>query len=112
MTVARIILTTVGTAEDAEKVARDLVEQRVAACVNILPGVRSFYRWKGAIADEQEILLYIKTAASRVDDVFERLEAIHPYELPEFMVIAPDTVGADYAEWIEENTWPVASQDT
>ena len=107
MAVARIILTTVASTEEAEKIARDLVEHRLAACVNILPGLRSIYRWKGEISEEQELLLLIKTAASRIEDVFERLETIHSYELPEFVVIDPESMSADYAAWIEENTWPV-----
>jgi periplasmic divalent cation tolerance protein len=105
MAEARIVLTTVATDTDAEKIARDLVESRVAACVNIVPGLRSIYRWNGEISDEREILLLVKTTSGRVDDVRERIEALHPYELPEFVVLAPESVGADYGEWLAENTY-------
>lgn len=105
MAEARIVLTTVASEPDAERIARDLVESRLAACVNILPGLRSIYRWNGEISDEREILLLIKTTGGRIDDVRERIETLHPYELPEFIVLGPDSVGADYGEWLAENTF-------
>jgi periplasmic divalent cation tolerance protein len=100
----RLVLTTVGSEAEGEKIARALVEERLAACVNIIPGLRSIYRWKGEINDAGELLLLIKTTGSRVDEVRERLESMHPYDLPEFLVIAPESAGADYAEWMADNT--------
>jgi periplasmic divalent cation tolerance protein len=100
----RLVLTTVGSDADADRIAGELVENRLAACVNILPSVRSVYRWKGNVEREEELLLVIKTSADRIEELRNRLREIHPYELPEFLVIAPEWLGADYAAWIEEST--------
>jgi len=81
-----VVLSTVGTAEDAARIARALVERRLAACVNVLPGVRSFYRWKGAAEEDEERLLVIKT-----------------YELPEAIVLPIEAGHAPYLAWIDES---------
>lgn len=94
-----VVLTTVGAGFDAAALAKSLVEQRLAACVNILPGVESIYRWKNAIEDDREQLLVIKTTEERVDALREALFAVHPYEVPEFVVLAAEAGGA-YAEWL------------
>ena len=96
---AVVVLTTVGAGFDAAALAQSLVEQRVAACVNVLPEVRSIYRWKNAIEDDREQLLVIKTTEERVDALREALFAVHPYEVPEFVVLAAEAGGA-YAEWL------------
>ena len=96
---AVVVLTTVGAGFDAAALAKSLVEQRVAACVNILPEVRSLYRWKDAVEDDREQLLVIKTTEERVDALREALFAAHPYEVPEFVVLAAEAGGA-YAEWL------------
>jgi periplasmic divalent cation tolerance protein len=100
---ACVVLTTVGADFDAAALARTLVEQRLAACVNIVAEVRSIYRWKNAIEDEREQLLVIKTTDGRVDALREALFAQHPYEVPEFVVLAGDAGGA-YAEWLTDST--------
>src|ERR1043166_3076919 len=94
-----VVLTTVGADFDAAALGKSLVEQRVAACVNILPGVESLYRWKNAIEDDREQLLVIKNTGERVDALREALFGVHPYEGPEFMVLAAEAGGA-YAEWL------------
>jgi periplasmic divalent cation tolerance protein len=99
---AVVVLTTVGAGFDAAALAKSLVEQRVAACVNILPEVRSLYRWKEAVEDDREQLLVIKTTEERVDALREALFAAHPYEVPEFVVLAAEAGGA-YAEWLLHN---------
>src|SRR5947207_8549219 len=83
-----LVLSTVGTRQDAERIAQALVGERLAACVNVAPGLVSTYRWKGAVAKEEELLLLIKTRAERVEELGARLRALHPYELPEMIVLA------------------------
>ena len=82
-----LVLTTVARAEDAERIAQELVGRRLAACVNVLPGVRSIYRWKGAVERDEERLLVIKTRADRFEALRETLLALHPYELPEVVAL-------------------------
>ena len=96
---ACVVLTTVGAGFDAAALAKALVEERVAACVNIVPEVRSIYRWKNAIEDEREQILIIKTTEERVEALREALFAVHPYEVPEFVVLSGEVSGA-YAEWL------------
>jgi len=83
----QIVLTTCPDAASAERLARILVEEGLAACVNILPPMRSIYRWKGKIEDASELLLVIKSAAARFPDIRDRLRALHPYELPEIIAV-------------------------
>jgi periplasmic divalent cation tolerance protein len=102
MTDKVIVYTTCGKAEDAERLARCLVEERLAACVNVVPGVRSFYRWKGKIENDTEFLLMIKTARGLVDQLRQQLEKVHPYELPE-LIVAPIIDGSpNYLAWLEQ----------
>jgi periplasmic divalent cation tolerance protein len=86
----------------AEAIARGLVE-RGAACVNIVPAVRSIYRWQGAIHDDAEALLVVKAAADRVETLRAALGELHPYELPEWVVLTPDAglTSAAYAAWVQ-----------
>ena len=100
---AVVVLTTVGADFDAAGLGRSLVEQRVAACVNIVPAVRSIYRWKDAIEDDGEQLLIIKTTEEKVDALREALFAQHPYEVPE-LVVLPAAVQGAYAEWLIAST--------
>jgi periplasmic divalent cation tolerance protein len=102
MTDKVIVLTTCGKSEDAEKLAQALVEKRLAACVNVVSGVRSFYRWQGKIENDAEFLLIAKTARGLVDQLRQELEKIHPYELPE-LVVAPIIDGSpNYLAWLEK----------
>lgn len=86
----------------AADVARALVEQRLAACVNLLPGVRSLYAWQGEICDEAEVTLVIKAPAARLDALREALLRLHPYEVPEIVALAVDVAAshAPYVEWV------------
>jgi periplasmic divalent cation tolerance protein len=95
-----IVLTTVGAGFDAAPLATALVEARLAACVNIVPAVRSIYRWQEKIEDEGEQLLLIKTVDDRVDALREALFARHPYEVPEFVVVAIDDISGPYGQWL------------
>ena len=78
-----VVLTTVGTEEEANRVAEELVERRHAACVNIVPGVRSVYRWKGTVCRDSEFLLVVKTTSEEYDVLAEAIRELHSYELPE-----------------------------
>jgi periplasmic divalent cation tolerance protein len=99
-----LVMTTLPAAHDAAAVARALLEDRLAACVNVLPEMRSIYRWKGAIEEERERQVLIKTTRRRLTDLSERLRALHPYEVPEFIVV-PIVDGSDaYLGWIGEST--------
>jgi periplasmic divalent cation tolerance protein len=103
MTNLILILTTMPDDDRADAVARTLVEEQLAACVNVHGPMISTYRWKGQVEREPERQLVIKTTAERVSDLEARLRALHPYELPEFMVIAAN--GSDaYAKWVNEET--------
>jgi periplasmic divalent cation tolerance protein len=100
-----IVLTTLPAEGDAEKLASQLVEERLAACVNILP-IRSVYRWKNAVERADERQLVIKTTRAQVIDLETRLRALHPYDIPEFIVLPIDSGSADYLSWLSESTKP------
>ena len=99
-----IVLTTLGAQTDAAAFARVLVDERLAACVSILPLMRSVYRWEGTIEDDREQQLVIKTTSDRVEALEARLHELHPYELPEFLVVAATDGSAGYLEWLEGST--------
>ena len=89
---------------DADVFARTLVETRLAACVNLLPGMDSVYRWEGAVEQERERQLVIKTTRARIAALWERVREVHPYEVPEFIVL-PIVDGNDaYLRWVGEST--------
>ncbi len=90
----------------AARIAHALVDERLAACANLVPGVRSIYRFRGVVEDEREVLLVIKTCADRIDALAERLRALHPHEVPE-LVVLPVTGGlAPYLAWVRAETRP------
>ena len=99
-----IVLTTLGAQTDAAAFARLLVDERLAACVNILPAMTSIYRWKGAIEEDTERQLVIKTTSDRVEALEARLHELHPYELPEFLVVPATDGSTGYLEWLEAST--------
>jgi periplasmic divalent cation tolerance protein len=101
----RVVLVT-APAEAAPGLARALVEARVAACVNVVPGLSSVYRWEGRVCEEPESLLVLKTAADRVDDLMERVRALHPYACPEIVVLPVLAGAAPYLAWVVNETRP------
>jgi periplasmic divalent cation tolerance protein len=101
----RIVLTTLAADADARRIARTLVEEQLAACVNILPPMTSVYRWQDRIAEDREQQLVIKTSAERLGALQARLLALHPYETPELLVLEADGAAA-YAAWIGQTTEP------
>jgi periplasmic divalent cation tolerance protein len=98
-----LVLTTVARAEDAERIAEELVGRRLAACVNVLPGVRSIYRWKGALERDEERLLVVKTRADRFEALRETLLALHPYEVPEVVAVPIEAGSPAYLRWLDES---------
>ncbi len=99
-----IILCTVPNEATARKLASGLVEERLAACVNAIPGVRSFYRWQGKLETESEIQLLIKTRQERFDELAAWLEVNHPYDVPEIVAIPAERVSEAYLAWVVEQT--------
>ena len=97
---ARVVLCTVPSTHVAEQIARALLEEQLVACVNVVPGVRSLYRWQGQVEEAQEHLLVMKTGAARYPALEARIRALHPYEVCE--VIALDVVAgsAPYLAWV------------
>lgn len=99
-----LVLTTAPDDDRAGVWARALVEERFAACVNVHAPMVSFYRWKGAVERDAERQLVIKTTRERVAALKVRLEALHSYELPEFIVLAVESGSEDYLRWVAEQT--------
>src|SRR5690348_3405885 len=102
-----LVLTTFPADGDAEKFAHALIDERLAACVNILPAMRSVYRWQGAIEQSDERQLLIKTMAANVEAIRRRVIALHPYDLPEFLVIDIAGGSPDYLSWLIAEAPPV-----
>jgi periplasmic divalent cation tolerance protein len=102
MSDVRLAMTTVGSAEVAEKIAQIMVSERLAACVNILSGVQSVYLWEGRQEKQQEWMLLIKTVAASISALELRLIELHPYQLPEFVVWNPEAGSAAYFDWVRD----------
>jgi len=97
-----VVLSTFPNPDKAAEVARALVDERLAACVNLVPAVRSIYRWEGAVSDETETLAVIKTTRDRYDALAARLRALHPYEVPEMLALEVAAGHAPYLAWVGE----------
>jgi periplasmic divalent cation tolerance protein len=98
-----IVLTTVGSDTDAATLARTLVEERLAACVNVLPAMTSIYRWQGGVSEAREQQLIIKTSIDRLEALQMRVRELHSYEVPEFLVLPVSGGAAAYLAWVEES---------
>jgi periplasmic divalent cation tolerance protein len=101
---AVVVLVTTPTAERAAEIARALVEERLAACGNVVPGLRSIYRWEGNVQDDAEALLLLKTTRDRFDALRERVLALHPYQVPEVIALRVEAGSAPYLAWIAAET--------
>jgi len=101
MTDKIVVLNTCGSAEEAERLARRLVDERLAACVSVITPVRSFYRWKGAVADTAEWLLVIKTSRALFARLRAALESTHSYEVPEIIALPVIEGSANYLSWLD-----------
>lgn len=96
----KIVLTTTGSQEEARKIARILVERRLAACVNIVPQIESIYRWQGNVDNAEEWLLVIKTTADAFEGVRSAIRELHSYELPECICLGIEDGDSAYLDWI------------
>jgi periplasmic divalent cation tolerance protein len=101
-----IVLTTLPAESVAETFAAQIVEEKLAACVSVLPAMTSVYRWKNVVERARERQLVIKTTTERVTALEARIRQLHPYDLPEFIVIPIVQGSADYLSWLTENTNP------
>jgi periplasmic divalent cation tolerance protein len=99
-----IVLTTVGADVNSGAIAAALVDDRLAACVNVLPEMDSYFRWRGAVEQAQERQLLIKTTVARLPALEERLKEVHPYELPELLVLTVRQASEAYGRWITDST--------
>jgi periplasmic divalent cation tolerance protein len=95
-----VVLSTFPSSEKAAEIARVLVDERLAACVNLVPAVRSIYRWQGAVHDDTEVLAIMKTTAERAAALRDRLVALHPYDVPEAIVLPVSEGHAPYLAWV------------
>ena len=98
------VLTTAPSAEEAKRIGGALVEERLAACANVVPGVVSIFRWKGAVSRESEALMILKTTADALDALTRRIVELHPYEVPEVLHLAVRGGSERYLRWIGETT--------
>lgn len=106
MTDKVVVYTTCGNITEAESIARNLIDNRLAACVNVVPGLLSYYRWQGKVENDAELLLMIKTAGSLIDEVRNALETLHSYDLPEMIVLPIIGGSPNYLEWLEQEVQP------
>ena len=104
MTPAIVVLVTVGSEQEAETIATALLEERLAACVNVTSPVRSLYRWEGRIADDREWQMVIKTQARLFEALSARVRALHSYDLPEIIALPVLAGTTDYVDWIQNET--------
>ncbi len=104
MTSARVVLVTTPDAETAERIAQALVDERLAACGNIVPGVVSIYRWEEQVQRDEEALLVLKTEQAQVEALQVRVVALHPYDVPEVVVLPILDGHAPYLAWVARST--------
>lgn len=101
-----LVLTTFPAEGDVTVVARTLVEERLAACVGLLPPMASIYRWNGAVERAEERQLLIKTTTDAIPQLEARLKVLHPYDVPEYLVLPISGGSADYLSWLTESVLP------
>jgi len=104
VTDAMVVFTTLPSPEKAAEIARTLVEERLVACANVLPAVRSIYKWQGKMQDENEVMLLLKTREEQLERLKLRILELHPYEVPEVLAIPVESGYRAYLEWIASET--------
>jgi len=102
----RVALITAPDLETAAGIARALVEERLVACVNLVPGIRSIYRWEGAVEEDAEVLLVVKTRADRAGALVDRVAELHPYDLPEVVMLPAVGGSPAYLDWVRGEAAP------
>lgn len=107
---ARIIISTINDQSAGEAIITQLVSEGLIACGNLLPSATSIYRWQGKIEREAEILLILKTQVERLSELEERYHRLHPYEVPEFVVLTPENVSKPYLQWLLDETEPAKAE--
>jgi periplasmic divalent cation tolerance protein len=98
-----LAISTFPDAETASRIAQTLVEEKFAACANIMPGVHSIYRWKEKIETAGEVIVFFKTTRDRQSTFEEKMRSLHPYEVPELLFIKIDSGSPDYLHWVTDN---------
>lgn len=104
MSAVRVVFITVPNAEVAQRMARALVEERLAACVNVVPALKSIYRFEGAIHEDDELLLLVKSVPHRLTALFSRVAELHPYKVPECIALPVESGLPKYLEWVVGET--------
>jgi periplasmic divalent cation tolerance protein len=99
----RVVLVT-APPRSARALAKRLVEKRLAACVNLIPGVRSIYRWEGRVEESRETLLVLKTTAGALKELESAVKELHPYDVPEFVVLPVERASEAYANWVRDHS--------
>jgi len=102
----KLVYITAGNLADAKNIGRELVEKRLAACVNIIDNMKSIYYWEGKLCEENEVVILAKTTESRVDALIDRVKKIHPYKCPCIVVVPIEKGNDDFLKWIRESTNP------
>ncbi|MDP4584130.1 MAG: divalent-cation tolerance protein CutA [Verrucomicrobiales bacterium] len=97
------LITTFADAETARQIGTQLVESQLVACVNVLPGVESIFRWQGEVQLDAEAIALIKTTRGRLEELEAWLQTYHPYEVPEILVLTPESGSARYLQWVRES---------
>jgi periplasmic divalent cation tolerance protein len=100
---ARIVLTTTATPDEAARLGRTLVEEKLAACATLIPAVQSIYRWKGEIESSTETLLFLKTGHEQLAALEARLHELHSYETPEFLALEVNAASQTYLDWLQSS---------
>jgi periplasmic divalent cation tolerance protein len=106
VTSAVVVLSTAGSPDEAERIATALVDERLAACVNIVPSVTSIYRWQGAVEHATEVLMVMKTRRALAKRLVDRLQQLHSYDVPEAIVLPIDAGSRPYLDWVFGETAP------
>lgn len=100
----RIVLVTCASTAEARRIGQSVVEKRLAACANIVPGVESMYRWKGKVEQAREVLVVMKTTAGRVRELEREVKRMHGYDVPEFIVLPIMAGSREYLKWLAGST--------
>jgi periplasmic divalent cation tolerance protein len=106
-----VLLVTAPNVEEGRRIAASLVAERLAACVNIIEGVESIYRWEGEVTTDRETLLIIKSSDDRYDDLERRVKELHAYTVPEVVALRIEKGSLDYLKWLKDSTTDVDSEE-